>query len=40
MAEARIHEIDDLFKKSDLPEMPDAIAAENKLIEIREAFYK
>jgi hypothetical protein len=38
-AEERIQSINDLFKKSDLPEQPDHRLAERVLVEIREAFY-
>lgn len=39
-AEARISILDDLFKKSDLPEHPDFVIAESILIDIRNIFYK
>lgn len=39
-AEARIAEIAELFAKSDLPDAPDRIAAEQLLVEIRERFYE
>jgi uncharacterized protein len=38
-AEEKIQLIDDLFQKSDLPEQPDAILAENTLVQIRERVY-
>jgi hypothetical protein len=38
-AEERIQLIDDLFKKSDLPEQPDSRSAEHTLGEIRESIY-
>jgi hypothetical protein len=38
-AEDRIQIIDDLFKKSDLPEQPDQQVVEQKLVEIRHTFY-
>jgi hypothetical protein len=38
-AEDRIQIIDDLFKKSDLPEQPDQHVVEQKLVEIRHTFY-
>ena len=38
-AEERIQLVDDLFKKSDLPDQPDGNLAELKLIEIRESMY-
>lgn len=38
-AEERIQLIDDLFKRSDLPDQPDGNPAELKLIEIRESMY-
>jgi len=38
-AEERIQIIDDLFKKSDLPEQPEPRAAEHMLVEIRESNY-
>jgi hypothetical protein len=39
-AEDRIQIIDDLFKKSDLPEQPDQQVVEQKLVEIRHTFYR
>lgn len=39
-AEEKIQMIDDLFKKSDLPEQPDPQFAERKLVEIREILYR
>ena len=38
-AEEKIHDIDELFKKADLPDVPDATLAENLLIQVREKFY-
>lgn len=38
-AEERIQVINDLFKKSDLPEQPDTQVAEGILVEIRESIY-
>ena len=38
-AEEKIKVIDELFKKSDLPEVPDSGQAESLLVEIREQFY-
>jgi hypothetical protein len=38
-AEEKIGVVDDLFKKSDLPEQPDPMQAEEKLVEIRQVFY-
>jgi uncharacterized protein len=38
-AEDRIQVIDDLFKKSDLPEQPDQQVSEQKLVQIRHTFY-
>jgi len=38
-ADERIQVINDLFQKSDLPEQPDFIMAESKLVEIRERMY-
>ncbi|HTJ53682.1 MAG TPA: nucleotidyltransferase domain-containing protein [Cyclobacteriaceae bacterium] len=38
-AEEKIQVIDELFKKSDLPEAPDKIWADKLLIETRERFY-
>jgi predicted nucleotidyltransferase len=39
-ANEKIGKIDDLFERSDLPETPDIIQAENILIEIREKLYR
>lgn len=39
-AEAKIGIVDDLFKKSDLPEHPDFLIAESILIDIRNIIYK
>jgi predicted nucleotidyltransferase len=38
-AEEKIQLVDELFKKSDLPEVPDSSLAESILIKIREGFY-
>jgi uncharacterized protein len=38
-AEEKIQVIDELFKKSDLPEQPDLQLAEGKLVEIRQSTY-
>jgi hypothetical protein len=38
-AEEKIGVVDDLFKKSDLPEQPDPKLAEEKLVEIRQILY-
>lgn len=37
-AEEKIKVLNELFKKSDLPDEPDPLAVENLLIEIRERF--
>jgi uncharacterized protein len=39
-AEEKIQIIDELFKKSDLPNEPNLIEIENLLVDIRETFYK
>jgi len=39
-SEAKIGIVDDLFKKSDLPEHPDFVNAESILTDIRDIFYK
>jgi len=39
-AEEKIGVVDDLFTKSDLPERPDLVDAENILADIRDKFYK
>jgi uncharacterized protein len=39
-AEDKINLVDELFSKSDLPNVPDNLAAEDVLYEIREALYK
>jgi hypothetical protein len=39
-AEEKIGVVDDLFKKSDLPEHPDFVDAERILTDIRDIFYK
>ncbi|HYF68772.1 MAG TPA: nucleotidyltransferase domain-containing protein [Ohtaekwangia sp.] len=38
-AEEKIQMVDELFKKSDLPEQPDPQLAEQKLVEIRQTIY-
>jgi len=38
-AEEKIQLIDDLFRKSDLPEHPEVTLAEKALVEIREFMY-
>lgn len=38
-AEEKIQVIDDLFKKSDLPELPDHTTGNSLLVKIREAIY-
>lgn len=39
-AEEKIELIDELFKKSDLPEQPDVKEGERVLVEVREVIYK
>jgi hypothetical protein len=39
-AEEKIGVVDDLFKKSDLPEQPYFVIAESMLVEVRDKFYK
>jgi len=39
-AEEKIEVVDDLFKKSDLPEQPDFVIAESMLGDVRDIFYK
>ncbi|PZR39711.1 MAG: hypothetical protein DI538_06260 [Azospira oryzae] len=39
-AEEKIQLLDELFKKSDLPDAPDSSLADSILVEIREAFYR
>lgn len=39
LAEERIGLINDLFMNADLPDEPDFVLAESKLIEIRESMY-
>jgi uncharacterized protein len=38
-AEEKIQVVDDLFKKSDLPEQPDPQVVEGKLVEVRQSIY-
>jgi hypothetical protein len=38
-AEEKIHVIDDLFKKSDLPELPDHTTGNELLVKVRESIY-
>lgn len=40
MANEKIARIEDLYEKSDLPEQPDILKAEELLIELRSKFYK
>lgn len=39
-AEEKIERINELFKRSDLPEIPDPVNAENLLVDIRQKFYE